>query len=142
MNRNHIGYATCLATMFVGAVIIQHPVGWVSFLVVLAFTAGKAQGERGRVVLEDRLGYFEHRVVDHTGDLGHSLEREVRMLRRRLAGLIANPAIAERAHRIVAPLGLEPGELTGELEAVEQGASPFWWPGLEDAPAAERAPVA
>lgn len=82
----------------------------------LGFAGGVLSQRRIRRVLVDKLHYAEV-AVQGVGDI--CMDREVRRLRRRLAGLLASPGFYLRARRMLGPLELEMDELTAELELLE-----------------------
>ena len=71
---------------------------------------------RVRSTLADELHYAQV-AMQSVGDL--CLEKEVRRLRRRLAGLLASPGFYLRARRLLGPLELDTTDLTAELELIE-----------------------
>lgn len=114
-----------IATSGVIAVcVINLPVIWLLGAALAAYVAGRTKDSHDRQILEDQLAYLEKRG-DRTGDL--SLERELEVTRRRLAGLLANPSVYERARRVMGPMtDLRPGELTEELAAITDGSKTVW----------------
>lgn len=126
MNSTYIKYALSAVGGMALAIAMSHPFGWVTYGLGIAYLAGRMHMHAANELLLDRIHWMEQRS-DRIGDL--TLEREVKRLRRRLAGLLLSPSFYERAHRIVAPLELAPGELTEELEAI-QSEGEWKWPDL------------
>jgi hypothetical protein len=104
---------------FVGYhVVTTHQLITILLVGSATFIAGLLVQERRWNIKLDEMFWFKQ----YSGGVGDfTLEQEVRMLRRRLAGLLANPAMYIRAHRITASLGAdEPRKITEELEVIEE----------------------
>lgn len=113
------------ATVGVVAVaLIDKPIVYILGAAMFAYVAGRTKESRERQVLQDQISYLEKRG-DRTGDL--TLEHELTLAHRRLAGLLSSPTFYERARRIMGPMtDLKPGELTEELEAITSGKKTVW----------------
>jgi hypothetical protein len=125
------------AVMAVVTIWVNHPLTWLLLATGVGFVAGSGVGSRYQTYLKDQVDWLKMRITP-VGDM--SLERETKMLRRRLAGLLSSPEVYERARRLVAPLEMEPTALAKELAVVDTSELDILdvdWPTGDDLPAIE-----